>query len=72
VQLETVLTLAGTSPAEAMQAFVEALTMGVALYGRSSELDSFIRKTRRSPPAGLELSITAEIFIGLLANLSLY
>lgn len=72
VQLETVLTAAGTQPREAMAAFSDALSSAVALYGRSPELDSFIRKTRKSPPGAAELGITAEIFTGLLASLSLY
>lgn len=72
VQLEQVSSLASTSPAEALEAFSEALSGAVALYGRSPELDSFIRKTRKSPPAAEELTITAEIFTGLLANLTLY
>jgi hypothetical protein len=72
VQLENVVTLSGSNPREAMQAFTEALNQGMTLYGRSAELDTFIRKTRKAPPAPAELGITAEIFIGLLANLSLY
>lgn len=72
VQLETVMSLASSSPDEALQAFQEALTAAVSLYGRSPELDSFIRKTRKAPPGADEVSVTAEIFTGLLANLSLY
>jgi hypothetical protein len=72
VQLEQVMSLASSSPDEALQAFQEALSAAVSLYGRSPELDSFIRKTRKSPPGADEVSVTAEIFTGLLANLSLY
>lgn len=72
VELEKVLSLSNDLPDEAMQAFNEALTLGASMYGRSAELDSFIRKTKKAPPAHEELQVTAEIFIGLLANLSLY
>jgi hypothetical protein len=72
VQLETVVSLAGSSPEEAQAAFNEAISGGTALYGRSAELDAFMRKTRKAPPAVEELGVTAEIFIGLLAGLSLY
>jgi len=72
VQLETIQTIAGTSPDEALRLFQETLTAAVALYGRSPDLDSFIRKTRKSPPEPAEVGVTAEIFTGLLANLSLY
>lgn len=72
VQLETVMSLASTNPDESLARFQEALGAAVAMYGRSPELDSFIRKTRKSPPAAAEVGITAEIFTGLLANLQLY
>ena len=72
VQMENVATLMSTEPEEALAAFLEVLSTASALYGRSAELDSFIRKTRKAPPGADEVSITAEIFTGLLANLSLY
>ena len=72
LQMETVITLMATQPEEAQLAFLEVLSTASALYGRSAELDSFIRKTRKAPPNADELSITSEIFTGLLANLSLY
>ncbi|MBK7860200.1 MAG: hypothetical protein IPJ65_16615 [Archangiaceae bacterium] len=72
VQLESVSTQASYDSSAAMGAFGEALSSAVALYGRSPELDSFIRKTRKAPPGPEEVSVTAEIFTQLLANLSLY
>jgi hypothetical protein len=72
VQLETVSTIASTDADAAINAFSEALGAAVTLYGRSPELDSFIRKTRKAPPGPEEIGVTAEIFTQLLANLSLY
>ena len=73
VQLEHALSIAGESPAQAMAAFKQALAAAVALYGRSADLDMFLRRTRKSPPAKSdELPPTIEIFTTMLADLSLY
>lgn len=73
VQLEQAAALASSSPDQAMHAFNLALTAGVALYGRSADLDMFLRKTRKQPPVSAdELGPTVEIFTAMLADLSLY
>ncbi|MHB8872337.1 MAG: hypothetical protein ACYC8T_01500 [Myxococcaceae bacterium] len=55
--------------------FGEAVAAGQALYGRAAELDSFLRKARKSPVAtlrGAELKAALERLMGLLAGLQLY
>ncbi|HZI11703.1 MAG TPA: hypothetical protein VE153_15075 [Myxococcus sp.] len=72
VRLERAMSLVGTNPAGAAKALAEAAGSAQSLYGRSSELDAFLRKARKLqipqlPPA--ELRSTIEAFQGLLAQL---
>jgi hypothetical protein len=55
---------------EKLAAFNEAVGMGQSLYGRSSELDAFLRKLRKTPLTEQTLPGEVEHFLVLLAGLS--
>jgi hypothetical protein len=72
VALERVQSELEFDPEGALRAFNEALNQGQALYGRSGDLDSFLRKLRKTPPELADLGPVTEHFRMLLANLTLY
>ncbi len=72
VALEQALTVASSDSTEAQRLFLDALKQGQGLYGRSGELDGFLRRMRKTPPAPEALETSVEQFIALVAGLSLF
>jgi hypothetical protein len=67
VVLEQAMT--ATSPENQLAAFTEAVGTAQALYGRSPEFDSFLRKLRKTPPTRETMTQELEQCLQLLANL---
>lgn len=57
---------------EALEAFLEAVTEAQQLYGRSQEIDAFLRKQRRANPTVEGFRADLDEFLALIANLNLY
>ncbi len=62
---------AGTDES-ALAAFGQAVTEAQRLYGRSADVDAFLRKLRRATPTVASFRPDLDQFLMLLANLNLY
>jgi hypothetical protein len=72
VRLERALSLVGSDLAGAARALAEAASSAQSLYGRNSELDTFLRKARKlqiGQMSPADLRSTIEHFQGLLTQL---
>lgn len=58
------------SDAEAFEAYSEALGLAQSLYGRSAELDGYLRKLRKTAPTQEAVRGEVEQFLVIMANLS--
>lgn len=75
VMLEQANQLAQNDPASGCATLAAAATRAQALYGRDPQLDTYLRKVKKQPPAGLsgaQLQQELELFGTLLASLPLY
>lgn len=57
---------------DAFGGFLDAVTEAQRLYGRSADVDAFLRKLRRVPPTTQSYRTDLDQFLVLLANLNLY
>ncbi len=75
VKLEGAQQVFASEPLAAAVLLNEALIAGQALYGRDTELDTFLRKARKTPVTSLQgsgLKESIDRLTGLLAGLQLY
>jgi hypothetical protein len=60
--------LTASRPADRLAAVGEAIALGQALYGRSSDFDVFLRRVRKAPPTAETVGAELEQLVQLLAS----